>query len=396
MRVGGKRAVPFGIFFLCSLAAAQTSLVDSLAKIDAVTQTVLALREYAESHSGIRGGLPELTPAKHQFRDWIEFRLTSFPENGDPVTLSNDFLAALSKARLFCDDPSDCPANPIGFVDEIQVHREHGLLIVTTAVGTGVRCGYDYSAYAYEWRQNQWQRVWENEQNDYSQAAYHPQTLHAVHISDPAADGTRLVLTLGTPAGCGGAFVPVYYRVWRIGAGGASSLILDKSEILNDEGEPPAIGRITPDDLLIEFSAGGTGYGFTHKAVRHYEIHGTAATLTDPIAPTPRDFVEEWLAVPWQDSATRSDSPALREWHDKLHRDDGQGDYPEPALRCSDDPTLVEVTTHFEGMPKHYFLVRTKKSLHFSMVSIGESAFPACTQPDPAADRQPSLLPSNQ
>ena len=35
--------------------------------------------------------------------------------------------------------------------------------------------------------------------------------------------------------------------------------------------EPPAIGRVTPDDVLIEFSAAeGTGYGHTHKALRHY------------------------------------------------------------------------------------------------------------------------------
>ncbi len=51
------------------------------------------------------------------------------------------------------------------------------------------------------------------------------------------------------------------------------------------------IGRVTPDDLLVEFSAGGTGYGFTHKALRHYEIHGSMVTQTDPVAPTPRDFV---------------------------------------------------------------------------------------------------------
>jgi hypothetical protein len=215
--------------------------------------------------------------------------------------------------------------------------------------------------------------------------------LHAVHISDADRDGARLILTLGTPTGCHGAFVPVYYRVWR-----ASTPIFDKSETLNDEGEPPVIGRVTPDDLLVEFSAGGTGYGFTHKALRHYEIHDAEVTQTDPIAPTPRDFVEEWLAPPWQDSAGRSDSPALREWHAKLHREDGQGDYPEPALGCGNDPSLIEIATHLEDSPMHYFLVRTKQPLRFTMASVGDHPLADCTHPDPAADQQPSLLPSNR
>jgi hypothetical protein len=391
MPAGLRRSIPFGIFFLCSLAGAQDTKITTLAK------TLLSLREYTASHSGLHGGLPELTVAKHQLRDWIEFRLASFPENGNEVALSNDFLTGLTNAKLFCDDPSDCVTTSVGFLDQVQVAREHGLLIIMTAVGTGIRCGYDYSAYIYEWRENNWRRVWENEQNDYTEGAYRPQTLHLVHISEADAGGTRLVLTLGTPAGCGGAFVPLYYRVFRVTARGAgASLILDKSETLTDEGEPPAIGRIRPDDLLIEFSAGGTGYGLSHKALRHYQIRGATTTQTDPIAPTARDFVEEWLAAPWQDSMARSDSPALREWHEKLHRDDAQGDYPDQALRCVNDPSLVEIATHLEESPKHYFLVRTKEPLHFSMAGIGESPFPDCTVPYPQADKQPSLLPSNR
>jgi hypothetical protein len=380
-----RRGLAIVFVFCASTAVAQDS------QLAAVTKTVLSLRDSAQSHSDLTGVMPEVTIAKHQIRDWIESRLASFPESGDEAALSNYFLSAIANAKLFCDDESDCRPTALGFLDEIAVNRDHGFLTIRTAVGTSVRCGYDNSAYVYEWRGGKWERVWENEQNDYANDAYHPQMLHSVHISDAGRDGARLILTLGTPTGCHGAFVPVYYRVWRTG-----SLILDKAEILNDEGEPPVIGRVTADDLLIEFSAGGTGYGFTHKALRHFEIHGATVTQTDPIAPTPRDFVEEWLAAPWPDSASRSDSPALQEWHAKLHRDDGQGDYPEPALSCRNDPSLVEITTHLEDSPKHYFLVRTRQPLHFTMVNIADRPFADCTLPDPSADQQPSLLPSNR
>jgi hypothetical protein len=378
-----------GLVVVCILGVATAAAQDS--ELEALSKTVLALRAASDIDRAMTG----VTVAKHQIRDWVESRLASFPEHGDEATLSSYFLTELDKAKLFCDDDSDCRPTALGFLDEIAVNREHGFLVIRTAVGTSVRCGYDYSAYVYEWRGGRWQRFWENEQNDYAKDAYHPQTLHAVHISDADGDGARLILTLGTPTGCHGAFVPVYYRVWRTGVNG-SSLILDKSEILNDEGEPPVIGRVTVDDLLIEFSAGGTGYGFTHKALRHFEIHGAAVTQTDPIAATARDFVEEWLAAPWLESAGRSESPALRDWHSRLHREDGQGDYPEPAVGCGGDPSLVEITTHLEESPKRYFLVRTKQPLHFTMVKVGDTPFADCTAPDPAADVEPSLLPSNR
>jgi hypothetical protein len=380
-----------GLVLLCTWVTAQESQLASLGK------TLLSLRQYAGSHPGVRGGLPEVTTAKHQLREWIESRLASFPENGDEGALANDLLDAMGKAKLFCDDPSDCILNALGFLDQVQIKRERGFLIVTTAVGTGMRCGYDYSAYVYAWEGNKWQRIWQDERNDYAVGAYHPQTLHSVHISEPASDSTHLILTLGTPTGCTGAFVPLYYRLWRIGPqGGGAYLILDKSETLNDESEPPAIATLTANDLLIEFSAGGTGYGETHKALRHYEIRGNHATQIDPIAPTPRDFVEEWLGASWQDSARRSDSPALHDWHARLHREDGQGDYPDPALGCASDRSLVEIATHLEGLPKHYFLVRMNAPFHFTMADVSDLPFPGCNQPDPVADKQPSLIPANR
>jgi hypothetical protein len=385
------RRVLWSGLFLCVLASAQEKAADP--QLDSVRKTVLALRDYAKSHPDVKGGIPDVTVAKHQIRDWIEARLTSFPQNGDVAVLSDYFHQGIEKSRLFCDDDDDCLPTALGFLDEIAVNRNREFLTITTAVGVGVWCGYDNSAYVYEWKSGMWQRVWENEQDDYAKDAYHPQALHSIHISDPAEDGSRLILTLGSRTGCLAAFKSFYYRLWRTGT---PNPLLDKSETLNDEGEPPVIGTLTKNDFLIEFSAGGTGYGFPHKALRRYEVKGSSVIQTDPIAPTARDFVEEWLDASWDQSAARADSPTLREWHQKLHRDDGQGDYTEPALGCANDPSLVEITTHLEASPKHYFLVRAKQPLHFTMVNIGDQPFADCTKPAPEADRQPSLIPANQ
>ena len=345
---------------LCALAQ------DS--RLSAIRETVLGMRQYAKDHSDVRGGIPQVTVAKHQIAEWIELRLAAFPQNGDAAALNESLHEGLRDAKLFCDNDADCLPTALGFLDEIQLTRQGEFLVSRTAVGVGYRCGYDYSAYIYQWRGGKWQRIWQNEQNDYAANTYAPQILHSVQISDPGPEGSRLILTLGTRSSCL-TFREVYYRVWRLGT---AAPLLDKSEVLDDEGDPPVVGKIQPADVRITFSAGGIGYGYPHKAVRHFKIEGTTVSQVDPIAPTPRDFVEEWLAAPWTGSAGRAASPALQQWHRKLHRDDNQGDFPDDPIHCSGDNELWQVATHLEGEPKHYFLVRWRPPDGFTMVQISD------------------------
>ena len=360
-----KRLI-LGLLPLCALAQD--------ARLADIRKTVLSLRQFANEHQEIRGGVPQVTIVKHEIRDWIEARLASFPQSGDVAALTEAFHDGLSQAKLFCDRDSDCFPTSLGFLDEIQIERQKDFLIAETAVGVGIRCGYDYSAYIYQWSEGKWQRIWENEQNDYSAGAYFPQLLHSVQISDPGPDGKRLILTLGTQAGCL-TFKDVYYRVWRLGT---PAPLLDKHELLYDEGDPPAEGKIKPRDVRIEFSAGGGAYGYPHKAVRHFEIDGTTVTQIDPIAPTPRDFVEERLRAPWQQSAALAESPALDQWHKKLHRDDDEGDFPDKPVNCSSDPELWQIGTHLQDQPSHYFLVHWRRPDRFSMVQIGDRPLETC------------------
>jgi hypothetical protein len=170
----------------------------------------------------------------------------------------------------------------------------------------------------------------------------------------------------------------VYYRVWRVRAHSAK-LLLDKSEFANVGDYPPTKGAVEPADVRIQLTLGGTGYGFAHQAVRHYAVHGDRVEQVDPIAPTPRDFVEEWLSSPWAQSAGRSDSNALRSWHQILHREDGMGDFPGPTQRCSSDADLWQVSTHLHDAPEMYYLVRWRQPDHFAMAGVSESPYPGCT-----------------
>ncbi len=336
----------------------------------ALNTTLAPLREHANDrlsndHGDTRGATQQLTIAKHQMRDWIEAKLAKFPANGDPAALAPELHAGLRDARLFCDS---CFPSFLGFVDDVQLSREREFLIARTSMG--IWCGYDDSAYAYEFTGGRWQRIWEQEQNVYTAEKYLPQILYAVHISAPDREGHRLLLTLGSRPGCSVAFQPVYYNVWRIGAKPAV-MLLNKSEFAYIGEFPPIHGRVESDDVLIEFTAGGAGYGLGHEAVRHYKLRGGRLEQTDPIAPTPRDFVEEWL-----------------------HRPDGIGDFPDPTLHCTSSPALFQVGIRLHDVPgETWYLVRRKLPDGFTMVDVADHPNPDCTGPPGDGDFPRTFFP---
>jgi hypothetical protein len=370
------------VALLCAAAKGEDAQLTSL------RATLVPLRPHQNERREVRGATPALTVAKHQLRDWIESRLAKFPEKGDGDSLFQELHDGLSDAGVFCDA---CPLSALGYVDETRVRREAEFLVIQTSVG--IWCGYDDSAYVYAWTAGHWSRIWEGEQNVYTKKGYHPQTIHAVHISTPDSGGSRLLLTLGSQPGCSAAFEPIYFRLFRLGSNGTSKLLFERSELANVGEFPPVKGRVGPSEALIEFTAGGTGYGFSHIADRHYEVSGAVVRQVDPIAPNPRDFVEEWLAAPWSESAKRSESAALREWHAKLHRDDGMGDFPDPILRCSSSQDLWQVGIKLHDVAgETYYFVRWQQPFRFTMMKVSERPDPTCTEPDGDAARHRTLF----
>ena len=156
-------------------------------------------------------------------------------------------------------------------------------------------------------------------------------------------------MVLGSQPRCFGSFKDVYTRAWRFEPDYRAELVLERRELAYDD-YPPILGRVLPDDVLIEFTADGFLSGDVHVAVRHYTLQGGTARRIDPIAGLPRDFVLEWLDAPWEESRSRSESAALQTLHDELRRPDKVGDIAEPTRRCTAGPDVWQVgTSLFEG-----------------------------------------------
>ena len=331
-------------------------------QMEALRTSLAALRPHHDELPDTRDATPQLTIVKHQFRDWIESHLESFPpsdtsSNRDRALLAT-LHAGLRDAQLFCAD--ECVPSYLGFVDDVQLQREREFLIVQT--GVGIRCGYDESAYVYTWSGSTWKRLFSAEQDVYTKEQYQPQTIHGVRISEPDSAGRRLILTLGSRPGCSSAFQPVYWRVWQV-ADGTSKLLLEDSKFANVSDYEPIRGSVTATSAAVSFSLGGTGWGFPWNAVRNYSLQNGQLKQTGATVLTPRDFVEEWLD-------TKADG--------KLRRQDGAGDFPDPALRCGQSD-LWQITTRLTRDPqKTSFLVEWKQPYQFRMVRVSQEAESLC------------------
>src|SRR5262249_545076 len=143
------------------------------------------------------------------------------------------------------------------------------LLRVTTNIG--ILCGYDQSAYLYEWKESRWARIWETERNDYTK--YDPQNIEDVIVSPLWFDDakmSRLVLTLGTSPWCSSNWHPVYYQLWRVDQAGSRLLVDGKNDNSYLGVEPALNGAIRRKDpfdqnsaetVLVEFTVGSIDAG---------------------------------------------------------------------------------------------------------------------------------------
>lgn len=358
------------VLLLCGAAGAQDSGLSGL------RAALEALRPHAQERRDTRGATPALTAIKHRLRDWAEMELSEFNEKTDEDAFNRRLQEAAGRAGLVC--PDGCSLTALGYVDAVRVHRQGEFLTVETSVG--IACGYDDSAYVYERRAGGWRRIFETEQDTYTPSGYLPQTIYSIQISAPDASGARLVLSLGSRPGCSNAFQPLYYRLWGIGLAGPPKLLLDSSETAYIGAYPPVRATLSAAEVRLEFTAGGTGYGEGHQAQRHFVIRDGRATQLEPIAPTPRDFVEEWLAAPWKQVAQWSESASLEAAHNRLHRDDAMGDFPDPPVECAVDPELWQIGIRLHGVAgETFYLVRWRQPDHFAMVSIAD--LPRCSAP---------------
>ena len=315
----------------------------------------------------------------------------------------------MQNAGLTCsyDAPAPSPRPDwfqADYAGRVYVHRDWAFLVVTA--GMGIECGYDQSAYVYSWSGERWVRVWQNEQNDYANDKYKPQTLQSVLISPFNKENDYLVMTLGSESWCASNWHDVYYRVFRLSPDQqAPPLIEGRQWSPVGWRNPPIIGSLSKDDVLVEYLTPSVDGGFlAREGIYHYKVRQGMVERVAPFALGPRDFVDEWIQTDWLESGKWSDDTnrrALRNWRTKVDKTKNYLEYIYPTLRCQRGYGLWQVGLRIEPMPETekpqpteaWFLVRWQPPYEFRMAGVSDRPSADCTEKDPQAAEHGPLFP---
>jgi hypothetical protein len=371
-----------------------------------IHQVLLPMREHPGDHAETRGATVVFDSIKHRLRDYVESNLKALRSEAEVQAFKQSLNEELKSAGLLGYNEPPPGFGPfyelVGFLAEIDLRLERGFLVFKTGVGIQ-NCGYDWSAYLYQWTDGHWQRVWQSEQNVYTDKEYHPQTLHEVIVSpDEFAGGRRLpnhlVMTLGSNSWCTSNWHSVHYRLWQIVPDKSPTLLVSESEGAYFADYPPIRGSLGPREMLVEFRMRSVDAGVHNRAaIRHYSIVNGRADRVDPIALGPHDFVDEWLTKPWMQSADWSDQStvSLREAHEKLQADFVAGDFDGPSLHCEKSPDQWQVSVGLNKPIQQtvYFIVRWRPPYRFTMVKVSDQPSADCSEKDRTADQNRTLFP---
>jgi hypothetical protein len=376
----------------CAGACAQN------AKLEAALSPLKDMRGKPVDFGGPRNATPGLTTVKHALRDWVESRLAGFRQDGDLGELERTLNGSLRGAGVLCGPaPSmgSCPDGTLlGYLNKLKLRRAQSFLVLQTAVG--IECGFDESAYLYAWSDEGWRRVWQNEQNTYTEKDYQPQKILAVLVSQWNPSNEYVVLTLGVETWCQSTLHNVYWRAYRLGPDPLAKPLVNGVGFARIGEGRPIHGSVSTKDILVQFDPADPDE--TQPAVRHYQIEDGTARRIDPIALSPQSFVLEWFASDWRESAPWSEDarrPSLLDVHDKFKDKVGPDSLNYPALHCK-APDIWQVGARLGEQPDskpYYFLVRWQPPFRFTMVEASVVPSFNCREEDPDADERRTLFP---
>lgn len=333
-----------------------------------IGRTLLEVRADPPSVANGHGASPKLNVLKRQLRDWVEQSLAGVAPTHDADHVARIITEPIG--QWIC--PPRCHRNEESFLGNLSVvvsRPEPGWLFVQTQVG--IVCGHDASVYLYQYVGSEWRRRITSEMNDYSTSKiYQPVIVESLALSAAAPDSRRLAALMGYSPWCSSNWRSTTVRLW--------SLDSKSTTLLLDQQRPSFFGidrhlTVTPAHVTWEFSMGSVSPS-QHSFRSILRITAGARRL--PMAETARDFLDEWLQLPWSEAvswvAVRS-----RERASRVPRGSVTGEF-EDTIRCSPDLTLWQSSVSLERHATIFVLIRDFGSKAFEIVDVANEPFAFC------------------
>jgi hypothetical protein len=330
----------------------------------------------------------------------------------EAIERMKDTLGELVRAYMSCV-PNSAPPNPLqiredlsdviegagGVVDpdssgrygselyfEARVTQDRRRLISITAT-FHIKCGSDTVLLVFAPSGGRWEEVLRWQSPPY-QRVFGAFGSFQYGISPADRAGSWYVVTAYIPGSCASTWSSIRYDVLRPAATSSTpKVLLAKLDTIwwgdGDEGKL----AVNQKDFDLRFHGESIDKGvFVRVFIRHYAVNGDVVRRIQPVAASPRDFVDEWIVSPWPEAAnwsTERNVKKLRLAHEELQRINSKQDtlFSYSSVReCAGSPDTVQVELCPGNGPSFYFHVSGNKS--FMMMSISKEPDSACAGKD--------------
>jgi hypothetical protein len=256
--------------------------------------------------------------------------------------------------------------------------------IVSVVARFGIECGADAMLMIFEQRGDGWDEVLRSQSAPYGTVAGGWWSFdYAISPRDGA--GQWFVVTKSIAPWCSSTWSAIRYAVLRPRARPAEPRrIFARSDSIwwgNDNFGDLKVGA---QDFDLRFRAESIDDGVHNREwIRHYSVIEDTVRRIAPLAESPRDFADEWIASSWADAASWTSTaarPRLERLHERLHRLrflDYVSEHGCPGGRYQIE---VEPSDPGDGATNYYFLVDGRAD--FAMFDVARAADPACNKPD--------------
>jgi hypothetical protein len=260
---------------------------------------------------------PLLTQLKHELRDLVVERLSTFSGDRPASTLKAELVEALRQQGVHLGETKE--KSPYGDILDLQTERPaaHPELLAVTII-LDVMCGADSSLYVFRHEAAAWKLILAQESNGYDTVAG-AQNLFDYSFSPRRPGEGWFVLVSGVNAWCTSNWQSLRFKVLRPGANpDEPKVVLSSSQTIFGADYTARIDRDTVS-LVFQGAMGLDIDVMVREHVVRYRVEGDQATRIPPLATKPEDFLDEWVALPWAEARRwAAPAPKLQSWHTRL------------------------------------------------------------------------------
>jgi hypothetical protein len=244
--------------------------------------------------------------------------------------------------------------------------------LVSITATFAILCGSDAMLLIYAPRESSWHEVlrWQAPPYDEVSGAFWS-FQYRVSLGDP-----WFVVTSRVKPWCSSTWSSIEYAILRPGS--TPKVLLKRSETMWWGGEDFGTLAATGDTAEVRYHGNSIDLGVHNRLfIRHFQITGDFAKRTQPVAASPRDFVDEWIVSPWTEAQHWS-APGLEAFHTQVQK---RGFEFDSAQRCSGQPDTVQVAvTDTRTDAVSYFRVTGRDT--FTMTAVRTTPDPQCSGPN--------------